>query len=163
MQIGDWGHLFVIISFFSSLVAAFSYYKNVSCDPEDLGSKKSWMRLARIGFGIHAFAVMGIVSVLYLIIYHHHYEYHYAWSHSSNHLPVEYMISCFWEGQEGSFLLWIFWDVILGGLLLSINRDWEGPVMTVFCLVQAFLASMIIGVVFPFIDLKIGSSPFMLL
>lgn len=163
LQIGDWGHLFVIISFFSSLVAAFSYYKNVSCDPEDLGSKKSWKRFARIWFGVHAFAVLGIVAVLYLIIYHHHYEYHYAWSHSSNHLPVEYMISCFWEGQEGSFLLWIFWDVVLGGMLLAINRDWEGPVMTVFCLVQAFLASMIIGVVFPFIDLKIGSSPFMLL
>jgi cytochrome c-type biogenesis protein CcmF len=163
MQIGDWGHLFVIITFFSSLVAAFSYYKSVSCDPEDLGAKKSWKRFARIWFGVHAFSVLGIVAALFFIIHDHHYEYHYAWSHSSNHLPIEYMVSCFWEGQEGSFLLWIFWDVVLGAILLVINKDWETPVMAVFCLVQAFLASMIIGVVFPWIDMKIGSSPFMLL
>ncbi|MDB5272442.1 MAG: ccmF [Chitinophagaceae bacterium] len=163
MQIGDWGHLFVIISFFSSLVAAFSYYKNVSCDSEDLGSKKSWKRFARIWFGIHALSVLGIIAALFFIIYNHRYEYHYAWSHSSNHLPVQYMISCFWEGQEGSFLLWIFWHVVLGGVILFTNKEWESSVMAVFCAVQAFLASMIIGVVFPFIDLKLGSSPFMLL
>ncbi|HSZ72284.1 MAG TPA: cytochrome c biogenesis protein CcsA [Cytophagaceae bacterium] len=163
MQIGDWGHLFVIISFFSSLVAAFSYYKLANCDSEDLGSRKSWKRFARTWFGVHAFSVLGIVVSLFSIIYNHRYEYHYAWSHSSNHLPVQYMISCFWEGQEGSFLLWIFWHVILGGVIITINRDWESPVMAVFCLVQAFLASMIIGVVFPLIDLKLGSSPFMLM
>jgi len=35
--------------------------------------------------------------------------------------------------------------------------------MTVFALVQTFLTSMILGVVIPYIDLKIGSSPFLLL
>ena len=35
--------------------------------------------------------------------------------------------------------------------------------MTVFCLVQAFLASMILGVVIPGLEFKIGSSPFILL
>src|SRR5690606_26363323 len=40
---------------------------------------------------------------------------------------------------------------------------WEGPVMAVFALVQAFLMSMILGVIIPGIDLKIGSTPFLLL
>ena len=35
--------------------------------------------------------------------------------------------------------------------------------MTVFRLVQAFLASMILGVVIPGLEFKIGSSPFILL
>jgi hypothetical protein len=35
--------------------------------------------------------------------------------------------------------------------------------MIVFGLVQAFLASMILGVVIPLIDIKLGSSPFILL
>jgi len=163
MQVGDWGHLFVIISFFASLVAAFSYYKSVSAHSEDVGAQKSWKRFARTWFAIHGLSVLGIVIALFYIIYNHRYEYFYAWSHSSNHLAAEYMISCFWEGQEGSFLLWIFWHVILGGVLLYVNKDWEAPVMAVFCLVQAFLVSMIIGVVLPIIDLKIGSSPFILL
>jgi cytochrome c-type biogenesis protein CcmF len=43
------------------------------------------------------------------------------------------------------------------------NKFWEAPVMTIFALVQAFLASMILGVVIPGLDFKIGSSPFILL
>src|SRR5690606_10180144 len=78
-------------------------------------------------------------------------------------LPTHYLISTFWNGQEGSFLLWMFWQAALGIVLIHTNRFWEAPVMTVFALVQAFLASMILGVVLPVIDLKIGGSPFILL
>lgn len=73
------------------------------------------------------------------------------------------MISTFWNGQEGSFLLWMFWHAIIGIILIFVNKFWEAPVMTVFALVQAFLASMILGVVIPGIEFKIGSSPFILL
>jgi cytochrome c-type biogenesis protein CcmF len=59
--------------------------------------------------------------------------------------------------------LWIFWNVVLGGILIFSNRSWEAPVMTVFAVVQAFLTSMILGVVIPGLDLKIGSTPFLLL
>ena len=71
------------------------------------------------------------------------------------------MISSFWEGQEGAFILWAFWNVVLGLILVHTNKFWEAPVMVVFSLVQAFLVSMILGVVVG--DLKIGSSPFILL
>ncbi|MFN7405053.1 MAG: cytochrome c biogenesis protein CcsA, partial [Cyclobacteriaceae bacterium] len=74
-----------------------------------------------------------------------------------------YLISTFWNGQEGSFLLWMFWHAVLGLVLMYTQRNWEAPVMIVFTLVQAFLASMILGVVLPGIDLKLGSSPFILL
>ncbi|MEM6298810.1 MAG: cytochrome c biogenesis protein CcsA, partial [Bacteroidota bacterium] len=92
-----------------------------------------------------------------------YYEYHYAWSHSSNNLPTHFMVSCFWEGQEGSFLLWMFWHVILGTIFIFRKDRWEAPVMTVFAAVQAFLTSMILGVVIPGLEYKIGSSPFLLL
>ena len=59
--------------------------------------------------------------------------------------------------------MWIFWHVVLGSILIKVNKTWEAPLMATFCLVQAFLASMIIGVVIPGLDLKIGSSPFILL
>jgi cytochrome c-type biogenesis protein CcmF len=57
----------------------------------------------------------------------------------------------------------MFWHTIIGIVLIHTNKFWEGPVMTVFALVQAFLASMILGVVIPGFDVKIGSSPFILL
>ncbi|WP_420149593.1 cytochrome c biogenesis protein CcsA [Spirosoma sp.] len=126
-------------------------------------AKDDWRMLARWAFYIHAAAVVGIGASLYYIIYNHYFEYHYAWSHSSLALPVQYMISCFWEGQEGSFLLWLFWNAMLGLILTRASgKQWEAPMITIFALVQAFLASMILGVVFGD-TFKLGSSPFLLL
>ena len=125
--------------------------------------KDDWRSLARWAFYVHGAAVVGVGACLYWIIYNHYFEYHYAWSHSSLALPVQYVISCFWEGQEGSFLLWLFWNAVLGVTLIrTAGSKWEAPVMTVFALVQAFLASMILGVVFGD-TFKLGSSPFLLL
>ncbi len=122
-----------------------------------------WRKLARWSFYVHTAAVIGVIYCLFSIVYNHYFEYHYAWSHSSRALPLKYMISCFWEGQEGSFLLWLFWNALLGIWLINSNgKQWEGPMMTVFALVQAFLASMILGVVFGG-TFKLGSSPFLLL
>jgi cytochrome c-type biogenesis protein CcmF len=158
--IGDLGHLFVIASFVTSLISAFAYWKANSVGVE---TKEQWLGNARVAFYVHSTAVVGVIVSLFVIIYQHYFEYHYAYSHSSLHLPGEYMISCFWEGQEGSFLLWIFWQAIIGLFLIRTQRNWEAPVMVVFGLVQAFLASMILGVVIPFLNIKLGSSPFILL
>ena len=117
--------------------------------------------MAGLLFWYTGVAVLAVVGCLFNIIHAHRYEYYYAWSHSSNHLPVQYMISCFWEGQEGSFLLWIFWHVVIGLCILRFHRRWEAPVMAVFSGVQLFLVSMILGVVLD--GVKIGSSPFILL
>lgn len=155
--IGNLGHLLVIISFIGAIIAAIAYGKSsMSNELND-----SWTKFGRLSFVTHGIAVLGSAVVLFVIIYNHYFEYHYAWSHSSVNLATHYMIACFWEGQEGSFLIWSVWNALLGFVLIKTNKKWEAPVMTVFAAVQAFLASMILGVVFG--DLKIGSSPFMLL
>ncbi len=160
--IGNLGHLFVITSFVTGLIAAFAYWR-ATVIGEQSALQPDWISNGRIAFAAHAIAVLGIVTCLFVIIYQHYFEYHYAYSHSSRHLPGQYMISCFWEGQEGSFLLWMFWHAVIGIVLIFNRQSWEAPVMSIFALVQAFLASMILGVVIPGLDLKIGSSPFILL
>jgi cytochrome c-type biogenesis protein CcmF len=159
--IGNLGHLSVITAFVTSLLSSFAYWKATSL--KDVEQKNSWLLNGRFAFYMHALAVVGIVASLFIIIYQHYFEYHYAYSHSSLHLPGQYMLSCFWEGQEGSFLLWMFWHVVIGLFLIKTQKMWEAPTMVVFTLVQAFLASMILGIVIPGIDLKLGSSPFILL
>ncbi len=156
--VGNLGHLMTIVAFVSALVSAFAYIQYFQANEID---KASWRRFSRISFYIHAVSTTMIALSLFEIIYNHRYEYFYAYSHSSKALPVHYMISSFWEGQEGAFILWAFWNVVLGVILIHTNKFWEAPVMVVFALVQAFLVSMIMGVVIG--DLKIGSSPFILL
>jgi len=137
--IGNLGHLFVIASLVTSLVAAFAYWKSFYSN--DSIKKEGWRKNARTAFYSHGLSVLGVVVVLFVIIYQHYFEYHYAYSHSSRHLPGQYMVSCFWEGQEGSFLLWLFWNAVLGIVLIRTSGKSEPIVMGVFALVQVFLAS----------------------
>ena len=159
--IGNLGHFFVITSFVAALAGFFSYFKATSI--EDIQKKQQWLLNGKISFFLHALSVLGVVVTLFVIIKNHYFEYHYAYSHSDKNLPGYYLISTFWNGQEGSFLLWMFWHAVLGIVIIFTNKFWEAPVMTVFSIVQAFLASMILGVVIPGLELKIGSSPFILL
>jgi len=156
--IGNLGHFMTIVAFVSALVTAFAYFQYFKANEIE---KASWRRFSRISFYIHGVSSAMIAFSLFEIIYNHRFEYFYAYSHSSKALPVHYMISSFWEGQEGAFILWIVWNVLLGVTLIHTNKFWEAPVMVVFALVQAFLVSMILGVVIG--DLKLGSSPFILL
>lgn len=159
---GQLGHLFTITSLVGALFAAIAYFfYTQSYKNNHLEGERNWLQMARVGFGIHGVSVIGIVVILFYLIHGHFYEYNYVFSHSSNDLPVHYMISCFWEGQEGSFLLWTFWHVILGGFMILTGRKWEGPVMSVLCFTQIFLAAMLIGIYF--FGYKIGSNPFLLL
>jgi cytochrome c-type biogenesis protein CcmF len=160
--IGNLGHLFVISAFIFSILTVVAYFIASVYQKQSLALEtKQWKYFGRLAYLCHSIGVIGVVFTLFYIIYAHRYEYHYAWSHSSNHLPIYYMVSCFWEGQEGSFLLWIFWHVVLGWVLIATNKFWESSVMTIFAAVQTFLVSMILGVVVW--NLKIGSDPFILL
>jgi len=153
---GNLGHTAVVVSFISSILASLSYFF-AERNPLD----ESWKKLAKVSFQLHSLAVLTIIGALFKIIYSHYFEYHYAWQHSSTDLPVHFMISCFWEGQEGSFLLWIFWQMVIGQILLRTAKNWLNPVMAVIMLSQIALTSMLLGV--KILSYKLGSSPFELL
>ncbi len=107
---GQLGHFFAILSLVASLTATIAFFKAIK--PTDLVEKNSWLRIARVAFLIETISVLAVFACLYYIISNHYFEYKYAWQHSSRALQVEYLLSCFWEGQEGSFMLWSFWHFI---------------------------------------------------
>lgn len=157
LLIGNIGHAFIVLSLVAALVSVVSYY---FYSKEQLTS--DWKKIANYSFTIHSISVIGIAATLFFMLFNHYYEYSYVWQHSNNEMPLEYIMSCFWEGQEGSFLLWSFWNVVLGNILRkTIDAKWEAPTMAIFALVQVFLASMLLGIYFG--DYKLGSNPFILL
>lgn len=156
---GQIGQFFIILSFGAALLSLISYF--FASNSKDTKEVDSWKKLGRIGFLLNALSIFVIGGILFYIIYNHYFEYHYVWAHSSKSLPTHYIISSFWEGQEGSFWLWMFWQALLGIWLLFTAKSWESPVMTFVMLCQVFLASMLIGV--EVFGLRIGSSPFILL
>lgn len=154
---GILGNILLIVSFTFALLSTLAYYCSIRRKEE----AAAWIKLARTGFYVHALGVTGVMVLLYYLIHGHFFEYYYIWQHSNTILPVKYMWACLWEGQEGSFLIWSFWHIVLSLVLLRTTRDWEGPVMFTIMLIQVFLASMLLGLEFS--GIKIGSNPFVLL
>ena len=155
--IGKVGNLFVILSFVFAAIASLSYFFAA----RDNDDSPSWKKIARISFRIHGLAVLGIVGSLFIMLMNHYFEYEYVWHHSNRAMPMRYILSCFWEGQEGSFLLWTFWHVVIGLILQRTAKNWEAPVMSVISLVQVFLASMLLGI--NIYHYHLGSNPFTIL
>lgn len=150
--IGELGHFLVVLSFVAALLGTFSFIQ-----AERL-KEASWEKLGLWSFRLHSAAVIGMIAVLFSMLLNSYFEYHYVWQHSSSDMPLRYIFSCFWEGQEGSFMLWIFWNALLGNLLIRKRTEWTSLVMAIFTSVQVFLSSMLLGTfVFGY---KIGSSPF---
>lgn len=162
--LGQIGYGLAIFAFLTSLLSTYVYV---------MASRESadafWKKLSSKLFIVHGLAVIGVVATLFSIIFNKYFEYHYAWDNTSMSLPMGYAISTFWQDQEGSFLLWMFWNVMVGFTLIAWfrrkgkqYRAYESPMMAVFAAVQAFLSSMVIGAVI-FGDFKLGSTPFLLL
>ncbi|WP_419701802.1 cytochrome c biogenesis protein CcsA [Mucilaginibacter sp. NFX135] len=156
---GQIGQFFIVLSFGAALLSFISYYFATT---EDAGKNdSSWQRMGRIGFYINSISILGMGTCLFYVIYNHYFEYHYAWAYTSRSLPVYYIVSGFWNGQEGGFLLWTFWQAVLGNILIRRAKSWERPVMTVVAFSQVVLATMVLGV--EILGTRIGSSPFLLL
>jgi cytochrome c-type biogenesis protein CcmF len=159
LWLGHLGHFFIVFSFCASILAFVSFFAAEYSNTDE--KHKSWNRLARTAFIAHGTAVIGVFVLLFVMILNHWFEYHYAWRHSSTELPVKYIISSFWEGQEGSFLLWQFWLVIQGFVGILVLKNYENRVMGIVSLTQVFLGSMIVGIYIG--HYHMGSSPFTLL
>ncbi|MDR3679576.1 MAG: cytochrome c biogenesis protein CcsA [Flavipsychrobacter sp.] len=159
---GQLGHFFAIISFVGALFSAISYFISVRAEKNNVVLSAQWQWLGRGSFIVHVLAVFGIFSTLYYIIAGHLFEYHYAWEHSSLTLPTKYLLSCFWEGQEGSFMLWTIWHCVLGLIVMRTAKVLETRTMAIIALVQTCLATMLLGFYLS-ADSRIGSNPFMLL
>lgn len=147
----------IYLGFVSALLAAWSY----GADTFRKGG--NWKSLGRVAFVAHALAVFLVIGLLFSVMLNRWYEFKYAYEHVSDDLEFRYLFAAFWEGQEGSFLLWSFWHVILGLVLLRTAKDWESPVMMTVAAVQAVITSMLLGL-YPFTgEAHIGSNPFILL
>lgn len=166
---GQTGHFLIILAFVASLLSCVCFFfaaqksikTSINNDQRDNQEISIWSKTGIVSFYIQVLSLFGVIACLFYIIYNQYFEYHYAWSHSSKQLPVHYMISCFWEGQEGSFLLWGIWQAVLGFLFINLNKTWRNPVLAIVSLSQVFISAMLMGIYFA--GFKIGSNPFMLL
>jgi cytochrome c-type biogenesis protein CcmF len=142
------GRLLVALAFTSAIVSAISYLKG-------------WKDLGRLAFKTHATSIFLVIALVFGLFFAHRYEFQYIWKHLNNDMPMRFIMSAFWGGQEGGFLLWMFWHNILALFVIRAADKWEPKVMTVLACIEAFLSMMLLGLYFG--DFQLGLDPFLLM
>ena len=98
------GTAFLVLSLIFALAAAVSWGR---------GKAAAGKALALASF----FAAALASAWLFWLILHDRFDIDYVWSYSSLDLPLVYKVSAFWAGQQGSFLLWLFFHAAAGAAL----------------------------------------------
>ena len=88
--------------------------------------------LARSFYAAFATCVVAASGVLLALLLQHRFDVSYVNAYSSRDLPLHFLISTFWGGQEGSFLLWCFWGALIGLVVWRSAKELEAPVMVVY-------------------------------
>ena len=133
------GSIVLSLALASCLIAMIMYYLSFK-------GYKNTLNYARIAYHGSAMLVIIACILLWRILITHSYEYEYVFSYSSNDLSLGFLLSTFWGGQEGSFMLWILFTSIIGIILQNYSSkrdDLEPRVMAVFSLALAFLLVMV--------------------
>jgi cytochrome c-type biogenesis protein CcmF len=131
------GSFIIWISFAAALISTCLYFVSVK--------KQTVLLLARTSFYVSVFSVGTVSALLLFYILQHRFEYNYITSYSSRDLPTALLITTFWAGQEGSFLLWALFTAVIGFILrrYSQHKGMECEVMTAYSLVLTFLLLLI--------------------
>lgn len=133
------GNLLIILALLAALFSVIKYYKAFK------GNKKA---LIQARYGYHTMSVMVIIASLFFlyIIVTHQYQYKYVFDYSNADLSTGLLLSTFYAGQEGSFLLWLLLAVVVGIVLqnyTSQKKDLEPAFMMVYSFSLVFLIIMI--------------------
>ena len=134
------GKILIYAAFFASILSVVTFFM------VHLGKEK-YLKFGRLFFHITAISIISASIYLLYLILNHHYEFAYIWEHSNSELQLPLLISTFYAGQEGSFMLWTFMTAVIGIFLLnyvSKGDRLEPQVMSIYALVIAFLAFILI-------------------
>ncbi len=131
------GTVLMWLAFFAGIASTITYWLSIK-NPE------KWRAPARQSYVLMTAAVVAASGILMYLLVTHDYRLHYVWAYSDNLLDMKYLISTFWGGQEGSFLLWIFWGVLLGLPLMRYARKYEPRVMVVYNLTLLSLLLLLV-------------------
>ncbi len=105
------------------------------------------MKEFRLSAGVIYWLLFGMVMVSFLYLLQlfltDQFQYSYVTSYSSSDLPNQwphfYKISALWGGQQGTFLMWLVFGLVLGFWVKSKAGENEGWVMFFYILGQTFL------------------------
>ncbi len=134
------GKIIIDILFVFSIIGSISYFLAAKNNKENL------LKIGRYSYYIIFFGFILISAYFMYLIFSHDFQYTYIWSYSSKELPPHLLVSTFYAGQEGSFMLWTLLVSVVGFILLpySKKKNYEPLSMGFYTLIISFLLILLI-------------------
>ena len=133
------GYLLVIFVSATTLTAMLAYLPGVR-----KGEGRPLLHIARPAVYLTAAGLVATVGTLWYLILTQQYQYDYVFRYTSSDMPLRYVISAFWGGQEGTFLLWALYGGFLSVFLRFKARQYEAPVLFFYLAINLFLMLMLL-------------------
>src|SRR5699024_8192574 len=147
------GELTVNGAFLCAILSAIGFFIYSQKDENRYFNISGWI------YGLQGLFLLAASGLLIYVILTHQFNFYYVYNYTSSDLQLKYLVSAFWGGQEGSFILWVIFSTLIGlGLMRWTRKPYRGPVLFFMALTQVFLLSMITGISIG--DFKMGASPF---
>ena len=108
------------------------------------GQQAAGQKLARVFYAAMTLLVTAATAYLLYLFITHRFEFQYVFAYSSLDLPLKYTISSFWGGQEGTFLLWLWFGALLGWIIVARSKQYERWAMVYFLAVQIFMIVLLV-------------------
>ncbi|MFC2092506.1 heme lyase CcmF/NrfE family subunit [Bacteroidota bacterium] len=134
------GKILIYLAFVFSLISMIGFFGT------HLGKEK-YLKIGRLFYHLTAITVIAASFILLYNIVTHQFQYTYIWEHSNTDLQLPLLMSTFFAGQEGSFMLWTLMTAVIGIFLLNFvskGKRFEPQVMSTYTLVLGFLALILI-------------------
>ena len=143
------GLVLINLAFVAAVVSAIFYYLNSRVTYNGSKHKKkeedtSKIRFARLSYNLMVLFITAASIYLFYLFITHQFQVKYVYQYSSKELPLGLLISAFWAGQQGSFLLWAFFTALMGLILKRSAAQFENYAMFFLNLIMVFFLLILI-------------------
>ncbi|MEJ2543480.1 MAG: cytochrome c biogenesis protein CcsA, partial [Calditrichaceae bacterium] len=146
------GSVSIILAFIATLFSGYYYFRLMRSELTATTNKKSKknqqtkikIENGRISYYIGVILIVIASAYLFYLFITYQFQYTYVYGYSSRDLPLGFLISSFWAGQEGSFLFWILMNAFLGFIFIKTSKKYETSGMFFFSLIQLFFLAILI-------------------
>ncbi|MFZ1684362.1 MAG: cytochrome c biogenesis protein CcsA [Candidatus Zixiibacteriota bacterium] len=131
------GDLLIIFALACNLVAGIGFLLVAT-------GRRSFDQLAHRGYHLFALFTTLAVAYLYYLFYTDNFAIKYVFEYSERAQPAMYILSAFWGGQEGTYLLWLFFNALFGYILIFRGGQYKYWALAVYSLANLFFLLILV-------------------
>ncbi len=131
------GQLFLIWAFGANILVGLAFFLVAR-------GRQQFLALGRLSYHLFTIATALAVAWLFYLFFSHNFAFKYVYEYSDTKLPFFYLLSAFWGGQEGTYLLWMMLSALFGYIILKRGGQYTNWAMGFYAVVNLFLSSMLL-------------------